>query len=116
MHGPIHPTLFGGRGSRNCKPELNSIEHPIIFSFLGLVGFFQYSFPEWLFYFLTYLVPSGPLHLSRLFRLLLAEAQMPSLKGNKWAVKRGLLEDDSCKLAMFVSSWNLGCGNGDKKI
>ena len=41
---------------------------------------------------------------------------MPSLKGNKWAVKRGLLEDDSCKLAMFYQwlesgvwewQWNL---------
>jgi hypothetical protein len=26
---------------------------------------------------------------------------MPSLRGNRWAVKLGLLEDDSSELAMF---------------
>jgi len=26
---------------------------------------------------------------------------MPKLKGNRWAVKRGLLEDDSSGLVMF---------------
>ena len=30
---------------------------------------------------------------------------MPTLKGNRWAVKLGLLKDESCQLAMF----DFGC-------